>query len=52
MTCLFPSFHPVQHCLPAYMTLEHSQLMVVASLPPAGQSSPLSEVQEQSILQL
>ena len=51
MTCFFPSFQPVQQCSAVYMTHKSSLLMVVSSLPPAGQSSFLSEVQEQSILQ-
>lgn len=52
MTCFFPSFHPVQQLSPVHTTHIHSLLMAVASLPPAGQSSLLPEVQEQSILQL
>jgi len=52
MSCLFPSFQPVQQCSAVYIAHKCSLLMVVSSLPPAGQSSFLSEVQEQSILQL
>lgn len=52
MTCIFPSFQLAQQCSPVYMRHKCSLLMVVSSLPPAGQSSFLSEVQERSILQL
>lgn len=51
-TCFFPSFQPVQQRMAVYMTHKRSLLMVVSRLPAAGQSSFLSEIQEQSILQL